>query len=79
MMGSDVSQVGFSDALMQSVSEQRHVLSAMITPAAPERWALRTCERKHRIDRNKEKNQKDQRHFNDFRYNGHRNHLLNRI
>lgn len=77
-MGSDVSHVGFSDALMQSVSEQRHVLSAMITPAAPERWALRTYEREHRIDKKKE-NQKDQRHFNHFRYNGHRNSLLNRI
>jgi len=50
MIGSDVSHVGFSDALMQSESEQRHVLSAMITPAAPERWALRTYEKIHIIN-----------------------------
>ena len=35
---------------MQSESEQRHVLSAMITPAAPERWALRTYEKIHIIN-----------------------------
>jgi hypothetical protein len=42
MIGSEVSQVGLSDASIHSTSEQRQVLSAMMTPAAPERWALRT-------------------------------------
>jgi hypothetical protein len=42
MMGSEVSHVGMPEAFMQFLSEQRHVVSAMITPAAPERCAFRT-------------------------------------
>jgi hypothetical protein len=50
MMGSDVSQPGVLAVLIHSISEQRHVLSAMMTPAAPERCALRTCKRQQNIN-----------------------------
>ncbi len=45
MMGSEVSHCWPPEASMQDTSEQRQVLSAMITPAAPARCALRTCEK----------------------------------
>ena len=42
MIGSEVSQDASPVAWTHATLEHKHVLSAIMTPAAPDRWAFRT-------------------------------------